>query len=263
VQGNLIGTDASGFSDLGNVGFGLWVSGSDNVIGGRERGKGNVISGNAGDGIQISQDRNRVQGNVIGVGIEGDPLGNDGHGVVVVFGEGNEIGGEADGAGNTIAFNKRSGVRVNSGISNPILSNSIVDNGLLGIDLGGDDVSPNDSGDPDIGANALQNFPDLFDVSVFPVSGVTKIEGSLDSTPNTEFLLQFFSNPLCDPSFHGEGQALFGSGVVITDATGTATFAFAFPVTLPEGSEVAATATDFEAMNNTSEFSSCRTSHLG
>ncbi len=48
-----------------------------------------------------------------------------------------------------------------------------------------------------------QNFPEL--TSATSDDTQTTIEGTLNSTPNTTFRLEFFSNPSCDPSGFGQG----------------------------------------------------------
>jgi titin len=59
VQGNFIGTDASGTARLGNTTAGIDVSLSNGtVIGGTTAGAGNLISAN-GNGIQISPNHQR------------------------------------------------------------------------------------------------------------------------------------------------------------------------------------------------------------
>ena len=65
VQGNLIGTNASGTSALGNSGTGIYVyDSSDNTIGGTVAGEGNLISRNNGDGLDLglSSNDNLVEG---------------------------------------------------------------------------------------------------------------------------------------------------------------------------------------------------------
>jgi titin len=257
VHGNLIGTDASGFLPLGNGFGGVYVNGDANVIGGTSAGSRNIISANGRFGVHLVGNDHTVQGNLIGVGIEGDPLGNGGDGVSIAAIR-TSVGGSVPGAGNIVAFNKEVGVVVLSGVGNHLQGNSIHDNDLLGIDLGDDGVTKNDPEDVDGGPNLLQNFPELTEASSFSGLGITKIQGAIDSTPSTDFQIEFFSNDACDPSEHGEGEVVLGTIVVTTDGVGHADFTASFPVVLPEGVELTATATDIEADNNTSEFSMCR-----
>ena len=80
VQGNLIGTDATGLHALPNVG-GLAVYGIGNMIGGAVDGAANVVSGNALYGMWI-QGSIVVQGNLVGVAADGvSPLPNAADGI--------------------------------------------------------------------------------------------------------------------------------------------------------------------------------------
>src|SRR5262249_15625033 len=124
--------------------------------------------------------------------------------------------------------------------------NSIFSNGGLGIDLGDDGRTANDLGDPDSGANNLQNFPVLTKASL--EGSIVIVEGKLNSTPNTFFTLEFFGNDASSPD---EGKTYLGSIGVFTDADGNATFTVAFSAGF--GDYVTATATDPD--HNTSEFS--------
>ena len=258
VQGNFIGTNASGTGGLGNSFQAVLISlgASNNIIGGTAAGALNVISANGNDGVRINDagsSNNIIQGNFIGTDANGAALGNE-RGVSIVGASNNTIGGLSSSAGNVIAFNKQNGVRVVGGTGNAILSNSIFSNSLLGIDLNDDGVTPNDPGDGDTGANNLQNFPLL--TSVNNSLGSTVIQGSLNSTPNTTFTVQFFSNSSCDASGFGEGQQLIGTRTVTTDSKGDAGISFNFAGTFTP--PITATATD--PSGNTSEFSACGTS---
>jgi hypothetical protein len=154
--------------------------------------------------------------------------------------------------GNTIAFNSPGGVRIQSpGTGNAVLSNSIFSNNGLGIDLEPNGVTANDPGDGDTGANNRQNFP----VLTLAASGSTVIEGTLNSTPNTQFRIEFFSNSACDPSGHGEGETPVGATMVTTDGSGNVAFGVILGATVPVGHFITSTATDPD--NNTSEFSQC------
>ena len=97
-------------------------SATHNTIGGTAAGAGNLISGNKQDGVLIRGDvtggtDNVVQGNFIGTDVTGKKdLGNLGNGVKIdLSASKNSIGGTADGAGNTIAFNGANGVLVSIG----------------------------------------------------------------------------------------------------------------------------------------------------
>ncbi len=254
IQGNYIGTDVSGTFAVDNTTGVLVFNSPNNTIGGTVASARNLISGNVAGVVLFgnSATGNLVQGNFIGTQANGiGALPNTKDGVAITDGTGNIIGGA--GGGNRIAFNNDRGVNVLIGLSNSILENSIFSNGALGIDLNNDGVTANDAGDPDSGANNSQNFPDLT-FATFNFGGST-ILGTLNSTPNTNFRIEFFSNPTCDSSGNGEGQNFIGSTVVTTDASGNAPINATVPVVLSSASVVTATATD--SFGNTSEFSEC------
>jgi CSLREA domain-containing protein len=144
IEGNFIGTDATGTRDLGNALSGVTIfDAPNNTVGGTTPAARNVISGNDEIGVNIGGDDNKVQGNYIGTNRNGTAdLGNTVAGVGIMGGAGNTVGG-ATGARNTIAFNDF-GVTVSSGVRNRILSNSIHSNDALGIDLGANGITPND-----------------------------------------------------------------------------------------------------------------------
>jgi hypothetical protein len=253
VQGNRIGTDVTGNHALGNqigisfdVIIAIW-----NAIGGTGAGAGNVVSGNREAGMSVGGGQTAVQGNRVGTTADGTaPLGNGGAGVVV-GGTRVAVGGAAAGAANTIAYNGGAGIIVTSDWNSETLSrNSIFANGGLGIDLGGDGVTANDPGDHDTGANDLQNYPALTSVAV--VGSSTRVGGTLNSTAQAAFTLDFYASRVADPSGYGEGARYLGSTTVTTDAAGTAAFDVTLAATFPDES-VTATATN--SLGDTSEFS--------
>lgn len=79
IEGNFVGTDASGGQDLGNGGNGVTISDSfNNVVGGAQQGAGNVISHNGRAGIKLEgwySRENRVEANELS--------SNDGAGIGV------------------------------------------------------------------------------------------------------------------------------------------------------------------------------------
>src|SRR5207244_7490525 len=187
--------------------------------------------GEDGDGISLhGVTGTLVKGNLIGTQIDGvSPLGNNGHGVNIVGTSNNTIGGTTAGAGNRIAFNGASknfggGVIIDGigSLNNSLRGNAIFANtsngtsanGGLGIDLStsgsGNGPTLNDACDGDPGPNNLQNFP------VLSFSGGI-LYGTLDSTANTTFVIEFFSNASPDSSGFGEGQTFLRSITVATD----------------------------------------------
>src|SRR5439155_8116678 len=190
IQGNLIGTDATGFKPLGSGSDGIELFGSFNVI------SNNVIAANAARGILLTQNHdNLVQDNFIGTDITGTNfLGNAAEGVLAFNCFSNTI------RANVIAGNQGAGVSANANfgaVSNiSVLGNSIFANGGLGIDL----VS---------GANNSQTNPVL--TNVLAASNAVVIQGFLASVPNTTYRVEFFANSGCDPSGFGEGQTFLGA----------------------------------------------------
>ena len=271
VVGNYIGTNLAGTAALGNAADGVFINNApSNVIGGTTTSARNVISANY-NGINISgydAANSVIQGNRIGTNAAGTGgLGNTFDGVRVgAFSSSTSVGGTLAGAGNTIAFNGGNGVLVDRSTGNGILGNSIFSNTGspplsygLGIDLvtatEGSGPNPNDDDDVDTGGNNYQNFPEL--TSATSGSSSTNIQGTFNSTPSTSnYRIEFFANPTCDPSGYGEGKTYVGFTTVSTNASGDASVNVVLPVAIADGWFITATATD--PANNTSEFSQCR-----
>lgn len=259
IQGNTV-------TDNTYIGIHVLVT-QDVQIGGSAPGAGNVITGNAG-GINFTEPASfiRVQGNRIGVRADGTPDGNQRYGIFIT-GTNNLIGGTEPGEGNEIAHTTSGpGIHVLGNAmfvteGNRFLGNSIHDNAALGIELsavspGWDGVTPNDPGDADGGANALQNFPVL--ASATTDGATTTIGGTLNSASNQAYRVEFFANPACHAYGYGEGERYLGFVEVVTDGAGNASFtATGLPLTAP-GEVMTGTATDLLS-GNTSEFSACAT----
>jgi Domain of unknown function (DUF4394)/Calx-beta domain/Domain of unknown function (DUF4214) len=257
VQGNYIGLNALANAALQNV-RGVVTQGNaeNNLIGGTVAGARNVISGNFTGmflGSTSAGVNTRVEGNLIGT----DPAGtasfpNDGGGVIVLSSS-NIIGGTTAGAGNVIVSNGVGVIVDFFALGNPILGNSIFANGPIGIDLNGDFVTSNDEGDSDTGGNNLQNYPVL--TSATSVSGgATTVGGTLNSTPNSSFRIEFFFSPVLSSLGFGQGRTFIGSTTVTTDGTGNASFMVNTLGATPTGQFITATATN-NTTNDTSEFS--------
>jgi Bacterial Ig domain/Periplasmic copper-binding protein (NosD) len=268
IQGNLIGTNISGATELANFGNGVNIEASGLLVGGTVAGAGNVISGNGQNGVEIDASFNAglpasdnvVQGNRIGTDITGTANVGNGADGVAIFGDsygasGNSIGGTATGADNIIAFNGGNGVTVGSyssdtaAVDNSILSNSIEVNTGLGIDLGDDGVTKNNSGP--FGPNLLQNYPENLIAVSF--STVVVVQGTLIGSPNSSYTIQLYGNPAADPSGYGQGQYLLGTFSLTTDSSGVGTLHYSLPALPASVTFVSATATD--SQGNTSEFS--------
>ena len=131
IQGNNVGLDPTGLIGRGNRLNGIYITTSDNTIGGTVAGSGNVVSGNLNSGVVLSTltaSRNLVEGNLIGTnvlggdnpnggdpsnGIDGLPIGNRLDGVFVNDDAvGNTIGGTSSGARNVISGNGSDGVQI-------------------------------------------------------------------------------------------------------------------------------------------------------
>ncbi|MBP7828394.1 MAG: right-handed parallel beta-helix repeat-containing protein [Kiritimatiellae bacterium] len=284
VRGNWIGLGATGAVVSNSLqGVQIMQGASTNLIGGAGAAHRNVISGNGGGGVALTEAEsraNRIQGNYIGLGPDGiSLLGNGDNGIRVSApwtlvggsgaGEGNTImGNGADGVsvsganaignrieGNVIAHNGARGVSVwdSGAVSNLITANSLYLNIDLGIDLGNNGRTPNDTQDPDTGPNQLQNYPVL---TLASNAGATMaIGGYLDSTPGTAFVIEFFGNSGCDATGYGEGEVLLGTQAVVTDGAGMAGFTNSvLPTPTPPPSFVTATARH-TLRQETSEFS--------
>ena len=263
VQGNYIGTDVTGNVALNNPQAGISISSANNLVGGVVAGAPNVISGNR-VGIQVggnispgSAVGNTIQRNLVGLNAAGIlPLPNTLAGIRISDSN-NTVGGSAA-AANRINFNGGAGIQVSSGTGNSIRGNSVFSNAGLGIDLSPDGVTANDPSDPDTGANNLQNSPVLSSVTSNGTS--TTIVGTLNSTPGTTFVIDFYVNTACDDSGSGEGAQFFDSTNASTDTNGNASISFASTQALPAGKVLVATATN--PTGNTSEFSACDGTNL-
>lgn len=270
IQGNILGSNASN-APLGNYSNGIVVDGAvDTVIGGTAASDANIIGDNGNYGILIytpTTAGTQIKGNYIGVARNGmTSIPNFFDGIRAVAGSG-VIGGTGAGEGNLIAFNKNNGILLTSTLTSTasgytIVGNSVFSNIKLGIDLDpalqgdGDGVTANDAGDADSGPNTLQNYPTL--KTVTSDSNQTLVNGSLNSTPNTQFKLDFYSEAACDATGFGEGKTYLGQKSVTTDGSGNVTFsALAFNTSVPQGHKLTATATN--PGGSTSEFSECVT----
>lgn len=256
VQGNFIGTDATGTAAIPNLKSGiafLWAE--NNAIGGTGPGEGNVISGNFLNGIDLDLTgntiKNQIYGNRIGTNAFGTgPLGNRLSGVFIPLNtHGAFIGGTGAGQANTIAYNGGAGVASDGGRALHVAPNAIYDNGGLGLDLFDDGVTPNRPG-------ATNNFPVV--TLANDIGGGTSVAGYLDARAATSFDIHIFSSLSCDPSGHGEGREYRKTVPLTTDAAGHGVFTTTITPAIPGGRYVTAYAVAPGTADDTSEFSFCR-----
>jgi hypothetical protein len=250
VEGNRIGTNAAGLVAVPNSGDGISASGGPSTIGGTTLGAGNVISGNIGDGLGVSDGLSEgvygyssvlvlVEGNDIGVDLTGTAsLPNEGDGVHFTNSVGSStIGGTSLGAGNIIDFNHAAGVDIATTVSGnnsyycppnvSVFGNSIYANGALGIiDSSGEGSSP----------------PTLDFVTASGTGSL--ITGTIAGIASQPYRIEFFSNVTPDLSGFGQGQTYLGSTLATPGAGGTASFTFTSTSPLL-GQYVSATSTPF------------------
>ncbi len=260
VEGNRIGTDASGTMPLPNTANGLSIAGASGV-----RVTRNVISGNGGGGINLTGSNCVVTNNFIGTDASGhSALANGGPGIAIERDSNDNMIGDADpGIANIIAFNGGDGVILSTSPSSPpgkgntIRRNVLYANRGLGINLVGLDFAPgpapNDPMDADDGPNGMQNYPLI--TSITYGGGTTTVSGVLGSAPSATFDLDFYANAACAfrPHDYLQGEYYMGSTSVLTDATGAAAFTVDLPVAALPDTPISATATS--ADGSTSEFS--------
>ena len=121
IQGNYIGTDASGTVDLGNTRYGIYLddAGTASII-------GNVISGNNLGGIYAINGSVTVQGNVIGLNAAGTAaLANGGAGIELRTTSASTIGGSTAAARNVISGNSGYGIQIETAHAHVVKGNYI------------------------------------------------------------------------------------------------------------------------------------------
>ena len=165
VEGNLIGTDASGTYAIPNAQSGVFIQGGSvkNTIGGTTATARNVISGNADGGVLIlgaGTTANLVEGNFIGTNSGGTgALPNQYFGVEIQGGAtDNTIGGTTAGAANVISGNSTLYIVTNGVVlSDPGTSGNVVAGNFIGTDVSGSLAVPNGGNGVQIQNGATDN----------------------------------------------------------------------------------------------------------
>jgi len=199
------------------------------VIGGDDSSAGNEIAGYV-KGVQLALadgavvKNNKIHDNNTGVSIEGDVSKNN---QIIKNSIHDNITGVRVMPRCSVS---RSCVSVDSPTTgNTIRQNSIYKNTYLGISLmdkHGIGEIENDDKDADTGANNLQNYPVAYELvdkcSNSRQDGVKKF----NSTPNTTFVIDYYSNASWDVGGPLQAENYLGSETVTTDNDGNANFTF-------------------------------------
>jgi hypothetical protein len=169
VYGNWIGLASDGSTPLPNSANGvvidptMFVSSRYNQIGSSATGYGNVISGNAGNGVDIDgtgATDNTVAGNLIGLDATGTfAVGNAGAGILVEDGASfNTVGTTVSGGGNVISGNAYYGIVVVDWTgSNPTVGN-VIQNNRIGTTADGLSAAGNASGGVYLAEGAVNTY---------------------------------------------------------------------------------------------------------
>jgi hypothetical protein len=243
VQGNFIGLNAAGSAAVGNGYSGVNIGNGcqSNTVGGGIAAR-NIISGNSNSGIIIEDTNtaaNVIQGNTVGLDVTGTLAVPNQYDGVDVWNTAsfNQIGGTTLGTANLIASNGSYGVEIDDvgTTNNFVLGNSIYGNAYEGIALfSGDDSLPAPS------------------LTTAVLGTNTTVTGSLASSSNATFRIEFFASPV--GTVNMQGETFLGAINATTVNGGTVNFTAGLGSTVPEGAFITATATD--PNGNTSPFSS-------
>jgi Right handed beta helix region len=159
IQGNFIGTDATGKSAMPNGTGVLVASGAEGtLVGGTSANSRNLISGNTGPGVEIifrTTSATEVVGNYIGTDADGaNALGNGDAGILIEGGTGTQIGGPS-GRRNVISGNGTQANAAGISVTGGNLLN--IENNYIGINATGSASLPNAAAGVDIsgGENAF------------------------------------------------------------------------------------------------------------
>ncbi|MFK7805725.1 MAG: hypothetical protein AB8G95_29110 [Anaerolineae bacterium] len=240
VLNNYVGSTVDGNEGQGNSGYGILIFGNSNQIGDGSNSGRNVIVSNLsaqgllGDGIQINGngfdsaggDFNKIFGNYIGVGPDGEsPMPNGRDGIGLYGGAKSNIIGSPT-MPNVIAYNLGDGVSFQEfveefPIRNGVFGNSIFNNNGLGLDFGADVLT---AAVPDLDFSSKNGWLTL----------------SIQDLPNQPFSVDIFRNQFCDTPGYGEGQSYIGSVDIFTGADGFGQAEFELPLDLVEGEVITA-----------------------
>ncbi len=140
VLGNVIGTNLTGTTDVGNAGAGIFSNAAETTIGGSGAGAGNLISGNGSSAVYLGDA-------AVGTTVLGNRMGTNGAGTaalanagwaVLTYASDVTIGGSIPGAGNLMSGNTRSGVWIA-----PTVTGVVIQGNVVGLNAAGTAAIPN------------------------------------------------------------------------------------------------------------------------
>ena len=271
VQNNWIGLSVSGDTAVpnGHNGIAITAGAANNTIGGSTAAQGNYISGNGYAGVYIGgvgTSGNKLGANTIGLGADDSTrLGNGYQGVEVYNGPQNTWIGGGSLAGNTIVANGLTGITIQDAHWSTIQDNTIRENDPHGVYLqnsGNNQVIANaiaqnvHRGILVDGATAIQNLITANSIHDNGAEGIALTNGGnnhleapiiASATPEraegmacASCMVDLYSDSA------DEGEVYHGS----TTADASGNWVYTGTIAGPN-----ATATNRDAMNNTSEFS--------
>jgi titin len=210
VEGNYIGTDASGSRPLGNnEGVLIGLGSGANFIGGSSAGARNVISGNRAGGVVLQEGAfdNFVESNYIGTDASGSRALGNAVGVQVISGaHDNNVGWTEPGGGNLISGNNYRGVLLQDVGTN----NNLVQSNKIGTNTAGTGAIPNGTFGVWISDGANNT---IGGISALLPQARNIISGNNDAGV---FLLNGTNNNLIEGNYIGtdvNGAAALGNGI--------------------------------------------------
>lgn len=151
IQGNLVGTDATGTLARRHNDTGVQISdGDNNQVGGDQPGEGNIISGNQKGIGAGSFQMEIIQGNFIGTDITGTVAIPNTFTGLVMSNSNTLVGGTTPGAGNIISGNSLFGILFSN-----VVGGFTIQGNLIGTDVTGTQALPN--GGPGIQVQDINN----------------------------------------------------------------------------------------------------------
>jgi len=261
IQGNSIGTDATGTLAAGNY-IGIANYAVSSAIGGPAAGAGNLFAANSSNHLLVDTNLGNVpaasatvQGNTFGLSATQAAITSASPAILIAGVTSTRIGGTGAGEGNTLANASGAGVALTSGARGvTIQGNSIHATGGLGIDLGNDGVTANDDALVPSAINQGMDHPVILEAGVDGTGGSLTLTGQVGAHAGVAAFagsrVEVFKSDN-HASGYGGGRTFLGS--LVADASGrfTGTLSFA-PGTLAVGDKLTATATS--PAGDTSEF---------